>query len=325
MSPAVRRTATAMVAVVALTVTVAAANASRLASRQPGAARFIAHRGVHQRFDPHGIDAHTCTASRILPVAHRFVENTLPSMQAAFDAGADAVELDVHATRDGQLAVIHDEQLECRTDGVGRPEDHTLAELRALDLGYGYTADGGATFPLRGAGVGLLVSLPEVYARFADRAFVIDVKAGGAPVGVLVAEVLASLPATARARQQVYGDVAAAAEVHRRLPDVRTFDRPRIRACLLRYVAVGWLGVVPAPCRDTLVLVPVDFAWALWGFPRRFEARLAAHGTDVALMGPLTDGVTTGIDDRETFDGVPADFTGYVWTNRIELLGPSVR
>ncbi len=71
-------------------------------------------------------------------------------MHAAFDAGADIVEFDVHPTTDGHFAVFHDWTLDCRTDGKGVTREHTLAELKKLDAGYGYTADGGKTYPLRG-------------------------------------------------------------------------------------------------------------------------------------------------------------------------------
>jgi glycerophosphoryl diester phosphodiesterase len=64
-------------------------------------------------------------------------ENTLLSFQVAADMGADWVELDVHASRDGALVVIHDQVLERTTTGTGRVADHTLAELQALDAGQG--------------------------------------------------------------------------------------------------------------------------------------------------------------------------------------------
>ena len=51
-----------------------------------------------------------------------------------------------------------------------------MAELKALDIGYGYTADGGTTFPFRGKGVGLMPTLDEVIARFPDKCFHINVK-----------------------------------------------------------------------------------------------------------------------------------------------------
>src|SRR5688500_3307527 len=81
--------------------------------------KLIAHRGVHQTFDKTGVEGTTCTATRIRPPSHGFIENTIASTQAAFDAGADVVELDVHPTTDGQFAVFHDWSLDCRTDGTG--------------------------------------------------------------------------------------------------------------------------------------------------------------------------------------------------------------
>ena len=68
---------------------------------------------------------------------HEAPENTLPSIARALEAGAEAIEVDVQPTRDGALVVIHDETLERTTDGAGRVDAHTLAELRALDAGDG--------------------------------------------------------------------------------------------------------------------------------------------------------------------------------------------
>ena len=48
-----------------------------------------------------------------LVVAHRGAgpapENTMEAYRLAVEMGADAIELDVHLTSDGKLAVIHDE------------------------------------------------------------------------------------------------------------------------------------------------------------------------------------------------------------------------
>src|SRR5262245_48047889 len=94
----------------------------------PAAGRpvLLAHRGLHQTFSADGVKADTCTASRILPPAHGYLENTLAAMEAAFAAGADIVELDVQPTTDGHFAVLHDWTLDCRTDGRGLTRDHTL-------------------------------------------------------------------------------------------------------------------------------------------------------------------------------------------------------
>jgi glycerophosphoryl diester phosphodiesterase len=51
----------------------------------------------------------------------------------------------------------------------------SAAAWRAIDIGHGYTADGGATFPFRGKGVGLMPSLSEMLAAFPGRAFLINV------------------------------------------------------------------------------------------------------------------------------------------------------
>ena len=65
----------------------------------------------------------------------RFPENTLPSFQAALDAGLDMIELDVRMTKDGQLVVMHDDTVDRTTDGAGRLRDMTLEQVKALDAG----------------------------------------------------------------------------------------------------------------------------------------------------------------------------------------------
>jgi glycerophosphoryl diester phosphodiesterase len=62
-------------------------------------------------------------------------ENTLAAFRQVQDTGADGVEFDVQLSRDGAPVVIHDERLERTTTGKGWVRDHTLAELKALDVG----------------------------------------------------------------------------------------------------------------------------------------------------------------------------------------------
>ena len=145
------------------------ANASALVSPPADTPAFLAHRGLHQTFSTEGLTGDTCTASRIDPPSHPFLENTIAGIKAAFDLGASTVEIDVHPTTDGQLAVFHDWTLDCRTDGHGVTRAHSLAELKKLDIGYGYTADGGKTFPFRGRGVGLMPSLTDVLDAFPEQ------------------------------------------------------------------------------------------------------------------------------------------------------------
>lgn len=56
-------------------------------------------------------------------------ENTLAAFVAAADHGLGYVELDVHASADGVPFVHHDPTLDRTTDGAGRIDAHTAAEL----------------------------------------------------------------------------------------------------------------------------------------------------------------------------------------------------
>lgn len=71
-------------------------------------------------------------------------ENTLAAFEKAIAVGADGVEFDVQASRDGNLVVIHDEELG-RTAGRTAERsvlvmESSLAELKALDAGSWYDA-----------------------------------------------------------------------------------------------------------------------------------------------------------------------------------------
>lgn len=140
--------------------------------------KLLAHRGLAQSYDVSKVDWDTNTAEIIDEPEHPYLENTIPSMQAAFDLGADVVELDVRLTKDKRLAVFHDFALEYRTNASGLVGDYTMAELKDLDIGYGYTADKGQTFPFRGKGLGLMPELAEVFSAFPGKELLINVKDG---------------------------------------------------------------------------------------------------------------------------------------------------
>ena len=108
-------------AIVVLAAAIYINNTNRLAAHRDGKPVLLAHRGIAQRFDERELKNDTCTAARMLPSSHEYLENTISSMRAGFAAGADIVELDVHPTTDGEFAVFHDWTLDCRTDGHGVP------------------------------------------------------------------------------------------------------------------------------------------------------------------------------------------------------------
>lgn len=78
----------------------------------------------------------------VLVVSHRgdwrnAPENSLQAFQNCIDMGVDMVELDLKKTKDGELILMHDNTLNRTTNGTGKPEDFTLAELKELRLKNG--------------------------------------------------------------------------------------------------------------------------------------------------------------------------------------------
>lgn len=67
-------------------------------------------------------------------------ENTLAAFELALEQGADAIELDVKLSADGEVAVIHDPTVDRTTGASGRVKDMTMAVLRSLDAGSSFSA-----------------------------------------------------------------------------------------------------------------------------------------------------------------------------------------
>ncbi|UCD00186.1 MAG: glycerophosphodiester phosphodiesterase [Phycisphaerales bacterium] len=117
---------------------------------------------------------------RVLAIAHRgggglWPENTMYAFAHAVELGVDVIEMDVHSTQDGEIVVIHDDTVDRTTNGTGRVQELTLAQLKQLDAGYIWTPDNGTSFPFRGRGL-KVPTLAEVFAAFADMAMNIEIK-----------------------------------------------------------------------------------------------------------------------------------------------------
>lgn len=111
-----------------------------LTRRPPTRPQRIAHRGAHDT-EP---------------------ENSIPAFQRAIELGADAIELDVHATRDGVVIVHHDAAVHSRD-----LPDAEIAELTAADVAQ-YRLDKNIAIP----------TLPEVLSAIGRRASVyVEIKA----------------------------------------------------------------------------------------------------------------------------------------------------
>jgi glycerophosphoryl diester phosphodiesterase len=117
-------------------------------------------------------------AGRPLVFAHRGgarigPENTLAAFERAHALGVDGFELDVRLSRDGEVMVIHDADVDRTTNGSGKVSAMTAAELRALDAGCRFkdsqdiaAPDGDTRIPL----------LRDVLARFPGEMLIIELK-----------------------------------------------------------------------------------------------------------------------------------------------------
>ena len=81
--------------------------------------------------------------SHILVAAHRadwrnFPENSLEGVKSCIAMGVDIIEIDVQRTKDGQLIIMHDKNVDRTTDGTGKVSDLTLDDIKKLHLKNGY-------------------------------------------------------------------------------------------------------------------------------------------------------------------------------------------
>ncbi|HWO74520.1 MAG TPA: glycerophosphodiester phosphodiesterase family protein [Bacillus sp. (in: firmicutes)] len=285
---------------------------------------LLAHRGMAQTFSMEGIEWDTCTAERIYEPEHPYLENTIPSIRAAFEAGADIVEFDIKRTKDDQFAVFHDATLECRTNAAGEPSEYTMDELKQLDIGYGYTADGGKTFPFRGKGIGLMPSMTEVLSQFPKHELLIHIKSNSHEDGELLVRFLEELPREQLKLITVYGDNEPIQIVKEKLPELRVMSLDTMKSCLLPYIAVGWTGYVPSACENTQLHIPEKYAPYLWGFPNKFLKRMEEAHTRVILVAGDGDW-SEGFDREEDLDRLPKNYNGGIWTNRIDIISPIIK
>ena len=300
-------------------------NNSTFYHRELRSPTLLAHRGMAQDFDRTHLEGDTCTAAQMLPPEHAYLENTLSSMAAAFERHADVVEFDIHPTTDGHFAVFHDWTLDCRTNGSGITREHSLTELKNLDIGHGYTADGGKTFPFRGKGFGLMPSLDEVLATFPGKRFLIHIKSNDPHEGDLLNQRLMKLTPEQRGKLSVYGGDLPISVLRKLVPDLQVMSKAMLKSCLLQYAGVGWTGYVPEVCHNMLLMVPLNVGPWLWGWPLRFVDRLASVGTQVYVVAPYQgEGFSRGINTAEEYYQLPPYYAGGIWTDHIERISPLI-
>ncbi|HHT65445.1 MAG: glycerophosphodiester phosphodiesterase family protein [Caldicoprobacterales bacterium] len=293
-------------------------NNTNLFDSGEGNYKFLAHRGLAQTFDVSKVEWDTNTAEIIYEPEHPYLENTIESIQTAFDLGADVVEFDVRLTKDRKLAVFHDFALEYRTDGTGEVSDYTMDELKKLDIGYGYTADNGQTYPFRGKGTGLMPDIDEVFAAFPDKELLINVKDGNLETyEVLWNDYLSTKTAERLAQLTVYGDDAGIELLREKSPSLRLLSVSMMKSALLQYELIGFTGYIPKDLHNMELHLPLKYAKFLWGWPNKFIKRMESVNTRVVIVAG-NGKWSEGFDTEESLLTIPDGYNGYIWTNRID-------
>jgi len=100
----------------------------------------------------------------------------MPAFERAVELGVDALELDVHITRDGHLIVAHDDTAQRMTAVRAAWTDLELADARRLDAGWGFLLPDG-TRPFAGRGIGV-PTLEAVIDAFPRARLNVDIKRG---------------------------------------------------------------------------------------------------------------------------------------------------
>jgi len=180
-------------------------------------------------------------------------ENTMLAFEHAVALGVDAIECDVHLSKDGQLVVIHDATVDRTTNATGPVAGFTADALAGLDAAWGFTdLEGRQRF--RGEGVGV-PRLEEVLRRFPATPFVIEVKGDDPAVVPTVIDVLR--------QNDREGSVIVGGFSRRVLQAVRvqavdvvtSASRSEVRAALYR----AWFWLPPTPTGCQLFQIPYRF------------------------------------------------------------------
>jgi len=284
---------------------------------RPSEFEIIAHAGVHQNYSSENLTDQTCTASRIYPLTHRFIDNTIPAIGEAFKDGATMVEMDIHPTSDGHMVVFHDWGLDCRTNGHGITHDHTLAELKKLDVGYGYTPDRGKTFPLRGSGVGMMPALEEVLAAFPDKKFIIHQKDNSTRTVEILAAIVHKLPKEQQHRLYWYGSPRPYAKLKQMAPEItKPFPtRDEMRQCAKSELLRLGFSDLPEACHLISMGLPARYLYLLPGWPNAFLQKSAAAHI------PFYVTEVDSVEEAERLVRLPING---IMTNRIEVIGPAI-
>lgn len=312
----------ALIALAAAAVGLSAFNASWIAPKPQGRLDLIARAGVALPVEAPA-DGAPCSA-RLLEEPGTIIENTLFALRNAITMGAQGFALDVHATRDGRAVVFRDPVLDCRTEGTGPVAERTLAELKTLDVGHGYSVDDGE-FPLRGRGVGGILTIEDVLRAYPAAPLLLILHSPDAAD--------AALAEFERAGVEIgdphgfAGDEAALARLRGRTERGWTLDRAAAEACYDAYFATGWIGIVPEECEGRMLSFAIGerSGWSVWGWPYRFLDRIADAESRMLILKEWKRDIPVGLTEPEELGEVPRGYKGLLLVEDMAGVGRALK
>ena len=127
-------------------------------------------------------------------------------------------------------------------------------------------------------------------------------------------------------KMSFYGPEPVLARMRPHAPSSWMWDLKRTRTCAIAYLKWGWTGFVPEACRGRTLVVPLNYQWAVWGWPNRFLARMAGIDARVIVMGDLENpDAPVGIERPEQLGDVPRSFRGHLWVEDIYNVGRALQ
>lgn len=203
-----------------------------------------------------GAQPNPLITGRVWNVAHQGGEllwpsNTMLAFHNAAALGADMLDTDMHATKDGVLVLSHDDTLDRLTNLKGKIEDMTLEQVQAADAGYTLSPDGGQTFPFRGQGV-RVATLSEMLSGFPKMPLSIEIKQVTPSLGIPFCKALRDAGATARVVVSSFSDVAMG-DFRTACPEVLTSMTEKELRPLVLLSKVGLSGLAPVPGKSAQV------------------------------------------------------------------------
>lgn len=227
-----------------------------------------------------GVTGNPWLDRRPLNIAHRggaaeFPDNTPYAYAMARAAGADVLETDVYLTKDGHVVALHDATVDRTTNGTGKIEDLTLAQVQRLDAAYWFVPGRGTVrglpadaYPFRGVATAAkpapdgfaardfrIPTLDEVLQRHLGALVNVELKPSTQPgeLELAVARVLARLRRTDDVIVVSFLDTSL--ELFKAFaPNVHTAT-PTVQAALALGTAQGELPGLPSP-RHVAAQVP---------------------------------------------------------------------